>query len=110
ELENYRRYSRTTKPPETLWLLFSSWDIYGISYTLTHTLLSPLQVEPVRVVYPTPVHAAGSPGEPVLSGQQPVVPCGRIHAARLGDHAPRPLHPLRQCGLARGCARACGRE
>lgn len=60
-----------------------------------------LQAQPLWVVQPSPMFTweAGHPGEPVHAGQQSVVPSWRLHAARLRNYAPGPVHPLRQRSL-----------
>lgn len=65
------------------------------------TYVVSLQAEPVRVVQPTPLPAGAAThlGKPVHVGQQPLVPCGGLHAARLRDHAPGIVHALCQWSL-----------
>lgn len=48
---------------------------------------------------PMPSGASPYPGEPVHAGQQPLVPCGWLHATRLRDHAPGAVHALCQRSL-----------
>lgn len=53
------------------------------------------------MVQPLPVLAGpqGSSGEPVHAGEQPLVSYWWFHAAGLRDHAPGPVHTLRQWSL-----------
>lgn len=69
-----------------------------------------LQADPLRVVQP-PSMCPGplqSPGEPVLTRQQPVVPGWRLHATGLHHRPTGPVHSLCQWRLVRAPWRRAG--